>query len=76
MNEGGCRRQKTAAFLSAGRFAFDETVFRKQMKELERAAENECLDICEMVKENGAGISATKEKRSMTDLHIHILPGG
>ena len=30
--------------------AFDETVFRKQMKELERAAENECPDICERVK--------------------------
>ena len=42
--------RKHPHFYRYWQIAFDETVFRKQMKELERAAENECPDICERVK--------------------------
>ena len=50
MNEEGMQTTENSRIFIGRQIAFDETVFRKQMKELERAAENECLDICEMVK--------------------------
>ncbi len=64
MDEGGMQTTENSRIFIGRQIAFDETVFRKQMKELERAAENECLDICEMVKENGAGISIRREKKA------------
>ena len=50
MNEEGMQTTENSRIFIGRQIAFDETVFRKQMKELERAAENECPDICERVK--------------------------
>ena len=50
MNEEGMQTTENTRIFIGRQIAFDETVFRKQMKELERAAENECPDICERVK--------------------------
>ena len=55
--------------------AFDEKVFREQIKELAKEAENECPDICYLVKKMGTGIPVRRRKTGMTDLHVHILPG-
>ena len=37
-------------FRSGRQIAFDEKVFREQIKELAKEAENECPDICYLVK--------------------------
>ena len=50
MNEEGMQTTENSRIFIGRQIAFDETVFRKQMKELERAAENECPDICYLVK--------------------------
>ena len=50
MNEEGMQTTENSRIFIGRQIVFDETVFRKQMKELERAAENECPDICERVK--------------------------
>ena len=50
MNEEGMQTTENTRIFIGRQIAFDETVFRKQMKELERAAENECPDICYLVK--------------------------
>ena len=50
MNEEGMQTTENSRIFIGRQIAFDETVFRKKMKELERAAENECPDICERVK--------------------------
>ena len=50
MNEEGMQTTENSRIFIGRQIAFDETVFRKKMKELERAAENECPDICEREK--------------------------
>ena len=50
MNEEGMQTTENSRIFIGRQIAFDETVFRKKMKELERAAENECPDICYLVK--------------------------
>lgn len=50
MNEEELQTTENSRIFIGRQIAFDETVFRKKMKELERAAENECPDICERVK--------------------------
>ena len=50
MNEEGMQTTENSRIFIGRQIEFDETVFRKQLKELERAAENECPDICERVK--------------------------
>ena len=49
-NEEGMQTTENSRIFIGRQIEFDETVFRKQLKELERAAENECPDICERVK--------------------------
>lgn len=50
MNEEGMQTTENSRIFIGRQISFDETVFRAQMKELEKAAENECPDICERVK--------------------------
>ena len=50
MNEEGMQTTENSRILIGSQIAFDEKVFRAQMRELEQAAENECPDICERVK--------------------------
>ena len=50
MNEEGMQTTENSRIFIGRQISFDEKVFREQMKELEKAAENECPDICERVK--------------------------
>ncbi len=50
MNEEGMQTTENSRIFIGRQISFDENVFRAQMKELEKAAENECPDICERVK--------------------------
>ncbi len=65
----GMQTTENTRILSAGRLLLMRRYLRKQMKELERAAEKRMSGHLREGKENGAGIISTKEKRSMTDLH-------
>ncbi len=50
MNEEGMQTTENSRIFIGRQIPFDEKAFRAQMRELERAAENECPDICERVK--------------------------
>ncbi len=50
MNEEGMQTTENSRIFIGRQISFDENVFRAQMKELEKAAENECPDVCERVK--------------------------
>ena len=49
MNEEGMQTTENSRIFIGRQISFDENVFRAQMKELEKAAENECPDVCERV---------------------------
>ena len=50
MNEEGMQTTENSRIFIGRQIAFDEKVFREQIKELAKEAENECPDICERVK--------------------------
>ena len=50
MNEEGMQTTENSRIFIGRQIAFDEKVFREQMKELAKEAENECPDICRLVK--------------------------
>ena len=50
MNEEGMQTTENSRIFIGRQIAFDEKVFRKQIKELAKEAENECPDICYLVK--------------------------
>lgn len=50
MNEEGMQTTENSRIFIGRQIAFDEKVFREQIKELAKEAENECPDICYLVK--------------------------
>lgn len=50
MNEEGMQTTENNRIFISRQIAFDEKVFREQIKELAKEAENECPDICYLVK--------------------------
>ena len=50
MNEEGMQTTENSWIFIGRQIAFDEKVFREQIKELAKEAENECPDICYLVK--------------------------
>lgn len=50
MNEEGMQTTENNRIFIGRQIAFDEKVFREQIKELAKEAENECPDICYLVK--------------------------
>ena len=70
-----CRPQKNSRIFIGRQIAFDEKVFREQIKELAKEAEKRMSGHLLSGKENGTGIPVRRRKTGMTDLHVHILPG-
>lgn len=50
MNEEGMQTTENSRIFIGRQIEFDEKVFREQIKELAKEAENECPDICYLVK--------------------------
>jgi FlaA1/EpsC-like NDP-sugar epimerase len=50
MNEEGMQTTENSRIFIGRQIAFDEKVFREQIKELAKEAENECPNICYLVK--------------------------
>ena len=61
MNEEGMQTTENSRIFIGRQIAFDEKVFREQIKELAKEAENECPDICERERKWYRNTS-TKEK--------------
>ena len=62
MNEEGMQTTENSRIFIGRQIAFDEKVFREQIKELAKEAENECPNICYLVKRKWCRNTSTKEK--------------